>query len=149
MINLDINEGFLSKVESPLLKRAAEATLNRQAIPTETALTIVITDDETIHDLNQKYREVDAPTDVLSFPADFTDPETHAPYLGDVIISYPRAVEQADKGGHPIEDELQLLVVHGVLHLLGHDHVEADEKTKMWESQGEILRNLGVDNIYD
>jgi probable rRNA maturation factor len=71
-------------------------------------------------------------------------PETGRYYLGDVIISYPRALEQSAAAGHTVQDELQLLVVHGVLHLLGHDHATEEEKARMWADQQEILAGLGV-----
>jgi probable rRNA maturation factor len=89
---------------------------------------------------------------VLSFPASETDgseidPETGARYIGDIIISVPYAARGAAKAGHPLEAELQLLVVHGVLHLLGHDHAKPREKAKMWKAQAEILESLGLGNI--
>ena len=74
------------------------------------------------------YLGIDGPTDVLSFPASEMDPETGVHYIGDILISIPRAQAQADAAGHPLEAEVQLLVVHGVLHLLGHDHAQAEEK---------------------
>ncbi len=80
---------------------------------------------------------------MLSFQADELDPETGRRYLGDVIISYPRAQAQAQAGGHALPAELQLLVVHGVLHLLGHDHGAPAEKEAMWALQAEILQRLG------
>ena len=84
---------------------------------------------------------------MLSFPADFTDPETEAPYLGDILISFPRAKSQADTIGHSVIDELQVLVVHGVLHLLGYDHAIPEEKEEMWTIQREIFQQLGLENI--
>jgi len=149
MINLENIEGFISQVESTLLICAAETTLEHQTISSGTEMSIVITDNKKIQKLNQQFRDIDAPTDVLSFPADYTDPENQIQYLGDVIISYPRAVEQASIRGNQIEDELQLLVVHGVLHLLGHDHTELEEKNRMWKAQEDILSSLGVKNIND
>jgi len=80
---------------------------------------VVISSDAQLLELNRQYLGIEAPTDVLSFQADELDPETGRRYLGDVIISYPRAQAQAEVGGHAVLDELQLLVVHGVLHLLG------------------------------
>jgi len=97
--------------------------------------------------LNREYLGIDAPTDVLSFPASETDPETGARYIGDILISIPRARGQATAAGHPLESEVQLLVVHGVLHLLGHDHAQAEEKARMWKAQAEILESLGLGNI--
>jgi len=140
MINIE------SSLEPPfdldLLEQAALAALTHQQA--EGDLTIVLADDEELHRLNRDFLGIDAPTDVLSFPASETDPETGAAYLGDIILSVPRADAQAQAAGHPLADEARLLVVHGVLHLLGHDHAEADEKAKMWQAQGEILEGLGV-----
>ncbi len=136
----------LTAAEGPdasLLERAAGAALSATGALPESELTIVISDDAQLHALNQQYLGIDAPTDVLSFPANETDPESGEVYLGDIIISYPRAQQQAAAGGHPLQDELQLLVVHGVLHLLGYDHADDAEKAEMWEIQAEVLRRLG------
>ena len=110
-------------------------------------MTIVLTDDAQLHELNREYLGVDAPTDVLSFPASETDPETGVAYLGDILISIPRATQQAQAAGHPIEAEVQLLVIHGTLHLLGHDHAEAEEKARMWKAQGEVMSQLGLSHV--
>ena len=110
-------------------------------------ITIVLTDDAQLHELNRDYLGVDAPTDVLSFPASELDPETGSTYLGDILISIPRATQQAQAAGHPIEAEVQLLVVHGVLHLLGYDHAEAQEKARMWAEQAKVLERLGLGHI--
>ena len=104
---------------------------------------VVLTGDEQLRELNAQYLGIDSPTDVLSFPSGEVDPDTQELYLGDVIISLPRAALQAAAGGHAVEDELALLVVHGMLHLLGHDHADADEKALMWSKQAEILDRLG------
>jgi probable rRNA maturation factor len=130
-----------------LLERAANATLAHQSHSLDSELSIILTNDTRLHDLNLNYLGIDAPTDVLSFPASETDPETGAHYIGDILISVPRAQVQADSGGHSLEAELQLLVVHGVLHLLGHDHAEPDEKARMWKAQVEILESLGLGQI--
>ena len=128
-----------------LLEQAALAALGYQS--TDGDLTLVLTDDDQLHRLNRDFLGVDAPTDVLSFPASETDPETGACYLGDILLSIPRAAAQARAAGHPLADEARLLVVHGVLHLLGHDHAEADEKARMWKAQAEILENLGLGHV--
>lgn len=130
-----------------LLERAANATLEQQAHSFDVELSIILTDDARLHELNLNYLGVDAPTDVLSFPASETDPETGARYIGDILISIPRAQAQAEVAGHPLEAEVQLLVVHGVLHLMGHDHAEAEEKARMWKAQAEILEGLGLGQI--
>jgi probable rRNA maturation factor len=134
-------------VPKDLLERAASAALEHQAASLDCELTIVLTTDARLKELNRDYLGIDAPTDVLSFPASETDPETGARYIGDILISIPRAHSQATAAGHPLESEVRLLVVHGVLHLLGHDHAEAQEKTRMWKAQADILAQLGLANI--
>jgi probable rRNA maturation factor len=147
MIHLHISEE-LAALDIPnaevmrLLERAAAQALQQSSAP-EADLSIVITGDEQSRQLNRQFLEINAPTDVLSFPSGDADPDTGLVYLGDVLISVPRAQAQALAGGHAVSDELQLLVVHGVLHLLGHDHAEPDDKTQMWQLQSDILRQLG------
>jgi len=102
------------------LRGIAEATLDRTgADPVE--IGVLICDDATIRSLNRHFRQKDTATDVLSFPAGFTQPDGPT-YLGDVAISLDTAVRQASAAGHAIEDELALLIIHAVLHLCGHDH---------------------------
>ena len=144
MINIDNQQDFL---ESALLERAARITLDLESAPIDADLTIVLTDDAQLHELNLEYLGVDAPTDVLSFPASESDPETGIPYLGDILISIPRAAQQAQAAGHSVEAEVQLLVVHGTLHLLGHDHAEAEEKNRMWNAQAEVMSRLGLSYV--
>ena len=144
MIFVEISDRFAAQVESSLIERAVKTTLAHLSVPEDTSLTIAITDDQQVQELNRKFRGVDNPTDVLSFPAGHVDPENGTTYLGDVIISYPQAVIQAERRGHTTECELQLLVVHGTLHLLGHDHAEPAEKASMWAVQGEVLIQLGI-----
>ncbi len=144
MINIDNQQDFL---ESALLERAARFVLDFESAPADADITIVLTDDAQLRELNREYLGVDAPTDVLSFPASETDPETGAAYLGDILISIPRAMQQAQAAGHPVEAEVQLLVVHGTLHLLGHDHAEAQEKARMWQAQAEVMSRLGLSHV--
>lgn len=143
MINIE-SDYSLSR---DLLGRAAQAVLEHESESMDSDLSIVLTDNARLHELNLNYLGIDAPTDVLSFPASETDPETGARYIGDILISIPRAQEQADAAGHPLESEVQLLIVHGILHLLGYDHAEPDEKARMWNAQSEILQSLGLGNI--
>jgi probable rRNA maturation factor len=152
MITLEIDDGLLAQSSSglnlealrPTLLRAAELTLYHQQVSTRASLTILLSGDEQLQQMNHQFLGIDAPTDVLSFPAGETDPETGEPYLGDVIISCQRAQAQATAGGHTLVDELQLLIIHGMLHLLGHDHAEAEAKACMWAAQSAILAQLGV-----
>jgi probable rRNA maturation factor len=143
MIHIETKFDFPKEI----LKLAARATLTHQKRSLEADLSIVLTNDARLHRLNREYLGIDAPTDVLSFPASEPDPETGTPYLGDILISIPRARRQAASAGHALESEVQLLVVHGVLHLLGHDHAETRQKKKMWKAQVEILESLGLSGI--
>lgn len=143
MINFNVDPKFKNPKTEEVLKRAAEIALAAAGSQRLYELTIVLTSDAKIQKLNRQFRGESQPTDVLSFPADELDLETGEHYLGDVVISVPRAKEQAEKDGHPLEAELQLLTVHGVLHLLGHDHGSEAEREKMWAQQDEILTKLG------
>jgi len=147
MIHIETNPSIQQTVPIELLRGAARAALEQQSEAADSDLTIVLTDDDQIHELNRDYLGLDNPTDVLSFPAQEIDPETGVPYLGDILISLPRATEQARIAGHTLAAETQLLVVHGILHLLGHDHAEAEEKAKMWTAQAEVLERLGLGGI--
>ncbi len=126
-----------------VLKRSAQAALATICQEADADLSLVLGDDAQIRELNRTYRGVDAATDVLSFSSGEVDPETGRTYLGDILISYTMASSQAALGMHSVEAELQLLVVHGVLHLLGFDHDQPDQKTVMWGKQAEILKLLG------
>ena len=126
-------------IDRVLLQRAAREVMDYIGGDMDVDITIILMDDAQIHELNKQYRGIDAPTDVLSFPSGDTDPDSNRLYLGDVVISYPRAQAQAEAGGHPVEAELQLLVVHGVLHLSGYDHIEEQGKSRMSAAQAEIL----------
>ncbi len=145
---------FIEKIDelqpdfpAELAEKAALAALTHQAAPAACELTIVLSDNAQLQELNLEWMGIDAPTDVLSFPSDETDPETDSRYLGDILVSVERAAEQAQAAGHALEAEVQLLVVHGVLHLMGHDHAEAAEKAKMWQAQAEILGQLGLGDL--
>ena len=130
-----------------LIERAVQAALKQEGQSLDSDLTIVLTDDIQLRELNRDYLGIDEPTDVISFPASESEPETGVCYLGDILISMPYAARSAEKAGHGLEAEVQLLVVHGVLHLLGHDHAEAGEKNRMWKAQAEILKSLGLGAI--
>jgi len=147
MIYIETNPSIQQTLPIELLRGAALTALEQQSASVDVDLTIVLTDDDQIRELNRDYLGLDNPTDVLSFPAQEIDPETGVPYLGDILISLPRATEQARLAGHTLAAEAQLLVVHGILHLLGHDHAEAEEKAKMWTAQAEVLERLGLGGI--
>lgn len=125
------------------LVAAASATLSAEnAAPGE--VTIVLTSEEKIRALNHRFANLDEPTDVLAFPAGNLDLATGKTYYGDVIIAMPLAQAQADRASHTLETELALLTVHGVLHLLGHDHTDRQDRKRMWSAQSRILSTLGL-----
>ena len=140
-IHIQIDEDFSGDVSAKTLREAARAALGHQGA-TSGSLSIAISDDDSLQTFNRQFLDHDTPTDVLSFPSESDDPDDEGRYFGDLAISYPRAHAQAMAGGHSAEAELQLLTVHGVLHLLGHDHATEDEKAKMWQAQAEILTAL-------
>lgn len=129
--------------------------------PYEAQVNLLITDEEGIHHFNREYRQIDAPTDVLSFPmisferegdfkaaeqneADCFDLESGELLLGDIIISAPRVIEQAERYGHSLKREFAFLVAHSMLHLCGYDHME-DEQAKVMEwKQEQVLIALGI-----
>lgn len=141
----------LADIDLTLLRLAALATLKHQHIEAPVELAIVIADDASLQELNARFRGIDRPTDVLSFPNDSRGPfatggsPEFPPYLGDVVISLPTAQQQAVAAGCTLTQELQLLIVHGVLHLLGYDHATPVEKDRMWQVQHEILTLLGIE----
>ncbi len=107
-------------------------------------VTVVITSSREVHQLNLAYRNMDCPTDVLSFPQGIEDPATGEKYLGDVIISIQKASQQAESEGHSLEDEIRLLITHGILHLLGYDHHSFEGRKEMWLHQRRILKTMNV-----
>lgn len=148
-IAVHVDAGLESQVESELLCRAALQTLHSQQIESGCELAVVVTDDDTLRELNRRHRGVDVPTDVLAFADEARAPFVDAPgelrYLGDVVVSFHRAVAQAAEAGHGTQAELQLLVVHGVLHLLGYDDQAEQPREKMWRVQAQILQTLEID----
>ncbi|MFH1185750.1 MAG: rRNA maturation RNase YbeY [Chloroflexota bacterium] len=132
-------------VGADLIEAAARQTLDLMGAAGD--LTVVFSDDAQVRELNHEFLGIDRSTDVLSFPAAETDPDTGAAYLGDVIISGPQAALQARAAGHSLGAEVQLLVVHGVLHLLGHDHAEPEARARMWAAQSEVLGGLGLHDV--
>lgn len=139
-----INEGALAVLET-----AVTLTLQSQKIQPPAAVTVLLTDDGRIQQLNRDFLGYDKPTDVLSFPAGEPLPgmEAEPLYLGDIMVAVPYAGRQAQAAGHDLLAELQLLTVHGTLHLLGFDHAEPEEKQAMWAAQTAVLDQLGLAHI--
>lgn len=137
---------------APLIRAVAAAAneaMTHEKASSGAAVTILLTEDDYIRELNQQYLGEDHPTDVLSFPAGDPLPGSEGllEYLGDIALSVTTATRQAGEKGHALEAELQLLTVHGILHLLGYDHHALEEKAAMWKAQVAILKNLGLENI--
>jgi len=128
--------------------RRAVASAGRAALeaakspPAE--VTVVLADDRTLRRLNRRFASLDRATDVLSFPAEADAAQRGARYLGDVVISVPRARRQAASGGPPVQAELSLLAVHGVLHLLGYNHARPLQRRRMADLHARALRRLGI-----
>jgi probable rRNA maturation factor len=146
-VEIQVAPAFADSVSEDRLQQAVEMVLRHEDEPGE--VTVVVTDDEGIRELNRDFLGIDEPTDVLSFgiqkdSGPFVASPEAGKYLGDVIVSYPRAEEQAVEQGYPVQRELELLVVHGVLHLLGYDHAEEEEKAYMWTRQDDILTRLWI-----
>lgn len=152
-ITVEIDENFAAEVAETSLIAAISAVLTYEEIASA-GVAVVVTDNEYVQRLNREYRGVDAPTDVLSFAAQEGDeldvafaPEAADEidrYLGDLILAYPYAAAQAARYGYPVQIEMQLLVVHGCLHLLGYDHDTDEAQAEMWAAQSAILTSLGV-----
>lgn len=123
------------------IKQAVIATLDFEEVKPGAEVTVLLADDRRLRDLNQEYMGSERPTDVLSFPAGDPMPGVDN-YLGDIAISIPMAKNQAAIAGHPVTEELQLLAVHGTLHLLGYDHATPEEEKQMWSVQEMILSSL-------
>ena len=144
VIFVEINEEFQESIPGNLIQQAAQQTLQLNKLEESPSLSIKISTDQEIRQLNATYRGLDKVTDVLSFTADYIDPDLETRYLGDVVISFPRAARQAEQRGHSPQAEVQLLVVHGVLHLLGFDHDTFEAKRDMWGIQERIMQALGL-----
>ena len=138
-----------------------EAALDYEKCPYECEINVILTDNQGLHEINKECREMDRPTDVLSFPmvtyenpSDFENveeeqpecfhPETGELMLGDIIISLDKVKEQAEGYGHSVEREYAFLLAHSMLHLMGYDHMEKEEETVMFQKQEEILKSLNI-----
>lgn len=127
-----------------VIEQTAEAALNAMELPSQdTEVSIVLSDDDFIQSLNKQWRGKDKPTNVLSFPQD--EPQL----LGDVIVAFGTVKREAEEQGKPFESHVRHLIVHGILHLLGHDHENDEEAEEMESLEIEILHALGVKNPYE
>ncbi len=130
-----------AEIDEERLHHLAVETLRLEGVAQSFELGLFITDDEGIRELNRRYRGVDEPTDVLAFGGEaegFVSPPDQ-PLLRDMVISYPRAASQAQEQGHSVAKEIDLLFLHGLLHLLGYEDETPEKRVRMWARQGEVL----------
>ena len=144
-----------------LAQKVVEYCLDYVKFPYEAEVNLTLTDNEGIHRINKEFREIERPTDVLSFPmlsyehpADFSfleresdddfNPDTGEALLGDIVISIDKVYEQSESYGHSVEREFAFLIVHSMLHLFGYDHMEEVEAKEMEEQQRRILNGLQI-----
>ena len=152
---IEVNQNAISELpnEEKLIKEVVSRVLEEEKVLPEVDVYITLTNNEEIHKINKEYRDVDRPTDVLSFPMyerdeiaglkNDTDDEIEK-ILGDIIVSIEKVREQAEEYGHSFERELAYLVTHGMLHLLGYDHMIEEEKAVMRKREEEILETLNI-----
>lgn len=133
-----------------LVRRCCTAVLVHENFEGPAEVSVTFVDDERIHQLNKEFRNIDRATDVLSFPLgedgvyDINN-DTGAKLLGDIVISIPHALDQADRYGHTLQREIGFLTVHSMLHLLGYDHVNGGmESVRMREKEETVLTKLGL-----
>lgn len=150
-MNLLIVNNTSEDLDLDLITSRAEKTirevLNVEKIKDNVEVSLSIVDKDEIHILNRDYRDVDRPTDVLSFPMDeegFDQEGNPILLLGDIVICLDVAKEQAEDFGHCLEREMMYLICHSTLHLLGYDHIDEADKSKMRTKEKEIMKNLGV-----
>ena len=150
-INIIIGEDLEGCPEAGWLQSIAEQVLAAEGADSEAELGLVIVNQSEIQELNLKYLGRDAPTDVIAFPMlphpteeppPFIEPPDGVPHLGEVIISYPQAVIQAEEQRHSVEKELALLITHGILHLMGYDDEAPAPRRRMRAREAEILGNI-------
>ena len=145
-IEFSVEDGLAARWDEERITAVVCSILSRERHTDEWVISLHLVGDATIRALNASHRAKDTPTDVLSFPlgSDFTLPPGEPEHLGDVVVSYPRAVEQASEYGHSVEREVAYLVAHGVLHVLGYDHERDAEQIVMRQKEEEALQPLGL-----
>ena len=143
-IYFDIQTDPIPKLYETLIKRVIRTTVAEQYPNHRFEVNVTICDDEIIHQINKEHRNIDKPTDVLSFPFYDFDTPNITTLLGDIIISRDTAYRQAKEYGHSPKREFCFLAAHSALHLLGYDHETEPERIEMEAKQKEILDNLGI-----
>lgn len=144
LVGVEINPVFQDRVDEAWIRALAEAVLEQEGPEEPADIGVVVTGDDEVHELNRLYREIDSTTDVLSFALtegdEFVAPPDGLVHLGEVIMSYPQAERQAREAGKETRQEMALLLVHGILHLLGYDHAEEEEEREMRALEQALLQ---------
>jgi probable rRNA maturation factor len=146
-VTIEIANESGESVDEPMLVTLARHVLDRLSVHPAAELSVLLVDEATMSGLHERWMGEPGPTDVLAFPMDELDAppgpnsgETGPALLGDVVLCPQVAARQAATAGHPAEAELHLLCTHGILHLLGYDHADAEEEREMFELQADVLR---------
>lgn len=159
-IEIEYNLSFDFPMEE-IAKQVMDAVVESENCPYECSINLLLVNDKAIHEINKEYRQIDRPTDVLSFPMlqgedftdydrledcveDYFDPETGELLLGDIIVSLDKVVSQSEAYGHSAKREYAFLIAHSMLHLFGYDHMTPQEAESMEEKQKAILEGLGI-----
>jgi len=161
-LNIEIEYGLDLGIDyEGIASLVIHQVLEEENCPYETEVNLLLVSDEEIHRINLEYRQIDRPTDVLSFPqveflspcdfrwaeeheADCFNPDSGELILGDIIVSLDKVKEQAGRYNHDVKREFAFLIAHSMLHLLGHDHLKEEEAARMEAKQSAILEDLGI-----
>ncbi len=147
-VSIEVDEAFAAEIDGAQLSDLVRHVLNAEGVAEPCTVNILITTEEELHELNRTYRGVDRSTDVLSFGDDEPGGFVRAPgqplHLGDLAISYPHVVRQAEEYGHSRKRELSYLATHGLLHLLGYDHEQPDDRRRMRQREEELLGSMDI-----
>jgi len=145
MIDIHVRKPFINFISKKEIRKSLGQVISTLFPDKNLNLGVLICTDAEIKKLNQQYRQLNSPTDVLSFQAEEVIPELEFRYLGDIVVSYETAFVQSQKLGHSVSNEILILIIHGLLHLLGFDHDTENSKSKMWQKQYEALGILDLE----
>lgn len=159
--NIDLEVEFNTDFDyEDVYHRVVDTVLDKYDCPYECEVSLILMDNDSIHEINKESRGIDSETDVLSFPnlsftipgnfdsfedsIDCYEPDSGELLLGDIVISVDRVISQANEFGHSVLREYAFLIAHSMLHLIGYDHMEEDERVEMEKQQTEIMNTLGI-----
>lgn len=142
------NDQEAVEINLDIIREIALEIMKFEGSPENSQLSMVFCDDEAIKELNNEYRSKNEPTDVLSFPMELENFVPEIRMLGDIVISTDTAIRQAKEYNHSVMTEIVILMIHGLLHLHGYDHIEEDDRRKMRVREAEILKYIcGIDKF--